>query len=172
MVLKRVYMQNTLYYLLILVLSSWLANDENNASVLTFWFLPMIYYIYLTLQLNHTRNDLMILKIIHHILFLVKFGLIYLTAGLMQSISIRMALTILGSVVVTISIIEYFLLRGKTQVIQYIDLWLNSKEQVINDIDKAREQTKYRNETGLSIFYVRILDWNFTLFGYTKNRSS
>lgn len=34
MVLKRVYIQNTLYYLLILLLSSWLVNDENNASVL------------------------------------------------------------------------------------------------------------------------------------------
>lgn len=62
MVLKRVYIQNTLYYLLILLLSSWLVNDENNASVLAFWFLSMIYYIYLTTQLNHTRNDSMILK--------------------------------------------------------------------------------------------------------------
>ena len=94
MVLKRVYMQNTLYYLLILLLSSWLVNDENNASVLVFWFLPMIYYIYLTTQLNHTRNDSMILKIIHHVLFLVKFAFIYITAGLLQSVSLELALII------------------------------------------------------------------------------
>jgi hypothetical protein len=157
MVLKRVYMQNTLYYLLILVLSSWLANDENNASVLAFWFLPMIYYIYLTTQLNHTRNDLMILKILHHVLFLVKFALIYVTAGLIQSISLEMALIIFLCVVLTISIIEYFLLRGKTQVIRYKDLWLNSMEQVMTDIDQAKEKTKYRNETGLSIFTLGFL---------------
>ena len=30
-------------------------------------------------------------------------------------------------------------------------------EQVINDADKAREQTKYRNETGLSIFTLGFL---------------
>lgn len=157
MVLKRVYMQNTLYYLLILLLSSWLVNDENNATVLAFWFLPMLYYVYLTTQLNHTRNDLMILKIIHHVLFLVKFALIYLTAGLMQSIPLHVALTILGSIVFTISIIEYFLLRGKTQVIRYKDLWLNSMEQVMSDIDQAKEKTKYRNETGLSIFTLGFL---------------
>jgi hypothetical protein len=157
MVLKRVYMQNTLYYLLILVLSSWLANDENNASVLAFWFLPMIYYIYLTTQLNHTRNDLMILKILHHVLFLVKFALIYVTAGLMQSISLELALIIFGCVVLTISIIEYFLLRGKTQVARYKDLWLYSKEQVMTDIDQAKEKTIYRNETGLSIFTLGFL---------------
>ena len=150
-------MQNTLYYLLILVLSSWLANDENNASVLAFWFLPMLYYVYLTTQLNHTRNDLMILKIIHHVLFLVKFALIYLTAGIMQSLSLQLALAILGSVVVTISIIEYFLLRGKTQVIRYKDLYLNSMEQVMSDIDGAKEKIKYRNETGLSIFTLGFL---------------
>lgn len=157
MVLKRVYMQNTLYYLLILLLSSWLVNDENNASVLAFWFLPMIYFVYLTTQLNHTRNDLMILKIIHHVLFLVKFALIYLTVGLMQSIALPMALSILGSIVLTISIIEYFLLRGKTQVIRYKDLYLNSMEQVMSDIDEAKEKTKYRNETGLSIFTLGFL---------------
>jgi len=157
MVLKRVYMQNTLYYLLILLLSSWLVNDENNATVLAFWFLPMLYYVYLTTQLNHTRNDLMILKIIHHVLFLVKFALIYLTAGLMQSIPLHMALTIIGSIVLTISIIEYFLLRGKTQVIRYKDLYLNSMEQVMSDIDQAKEKTKYRNETGLSIFTLGFL---------------
>ena len=157
MVLKRVYMQNTLYYLLILLLSSWLVNDENNASVLAFWFLPMIYYIYLTTQLNHTRNDSMILKIIHHVLFLVKFAFIYITAGLLQSVSLELALIIFGSIVLTISIIEYFLLRGKTQVIRYKDLYLNSMEQVMSDIDEAKEKTKYRNETGLSIFTLGFL---------------
>ena len=157
MVLKRVYIQNTLYYLLILLLSSWLVNDENNASVLAFWFLPMIYYIYLTTQLNHTRNDSMILKIIHHVLFLVKFAFIYITAGLLQSVSLELALIIFGSIVLTISIIEYFLLRGKTQVIRYKDLYLNSMEQVMSDIDEAKEKTKYRNETGLSIFTLGFL---------------
>lgn len=157
MVLKRVYMQNTLYYLLILLLSSWLVNDENNASVLAFWFLPMIYYIYLTTQLNHTRNDSMILKIIHHVLFLVKFAFIYITAGLLQSVSLELALIIIGSIILTISIIEYFLLRGKTQVIRYKDLYLNSMEQVMSDIDEAKEKTKYRNETGLSIFTLGFL---------------
>lgn len=157
MVVKRVYIQNLIYYLLILLLSTWLVNDENNASVLAFWFLPMIYFVYLTTQLNHTRNDLTILKILHHILFLVKFALIYLTAGLLQSISLPMALTILGSIVLTISIIEYFLLRGKTQVIRYKDLWLNSMEQVMSDIDKSREKATYSNETGLSIFTLGFL---------------
>jgi hypothetical protein len=99
----------------------------------------------------------MILKIMHYVLFLVKFSLIYLTAGLMQSISLRLALTILGSVVLTISIIEYFLLRGKTQVIRYKDLYLNSLEQVETDIDQAKEKTKYRNETGSSIFTLGFL---------------
>jgi len=157
MVLKRVYMQNTFYYLLILLLSSWLVNDENNASVLAFWFLPMIYFVYLTTQLNHTRNDLIVLKIIHHVLFLVKFALIYLTAGLVQSISLSVALSILGGIVLMISIIEYFLLRGKTQVIRYKDLYLNSMKQVMSDIDQAKEKTKYRNETGLSIFTLGFL---------------
>jgi len=157
MVLKRVYMQNTLYYLLILLLSSWLVNDENNASVLVFWFLPMIYYIYLTTQLNHTRNDSMILKIIHHVLFLVKFAFIYITAGLLQSVSLELALIIFGSIVLTISIIEYFLLRRKTQIIRYKDLYLSSMEQVMSDIDVAKEKTKYRNETGLSIFTLGLL---------------
>ena len=157
MVLKRVFMQNTLYYLLILLLSSWLINDENNASVLAFWFLPMFYYIYLTTQLNHTRNDSMVYKIIHHVLFLFKFALIYLTAGLMQSVSLELTLIIFGSVVLTITVIEYYLLRGKTQVIRYKDLYLNSMEQVMTDIDQAKEKTKYRNETGLSIFTLGFL---------------
>ncbi|MDY0143569.1 MAG: hypothetical protein RBR97_16920 [Bacteroidales bacterium] len=150
-------MQNTLYYLLILLLSSWLINDENNASVLAFWFLPMLYYIYLTTQLNHTRNDSMILKIMHHVLFLVKFALIYLTLGLLQSVSLELALIVFGVIVLTISITEYFLLRGKTQVIRYKDLWLNSMEQVMTDIDQAKKKTKYRNETGLSIFTLGFL---------------
>lgn len=157
MVLKRVFMQNTLYYLLILLLSSWLVNDENNASVLAFWFLPMLYFIYLTTQLNHTRNDSMILKIIHHLLFLVKFALIYVTAGLLQSVSLELALIIFWSVVLIISVFEYFLLKGKTQVIRYKDLWVNSMEQVMTDIDQAKEKTKYRNETGLSIFTLGFL---------------
>jgi hypothetical protein len=150
-------MQNTLYYLLILLLSSWLINDENNASVLAFWFLPMLYFIYLTTQLNHTRNDSMTLKIIHHVLFLVKFALIYLTAGLLQSISLEITLFVFGVLVLSISIIEYFLLRGKTQVIRYKDLWLNSMDQVMTDIDQAKKKTKYRNETGLSIFTLGFL---------------
>ncbi|MGE4572735.1 MAG: hypothetical protein AB7E09_08370 [Candidatus Izemoplasmatales bacterium] len=150
-------MQNTLYYLLILLLSSWLINDENNASVLAFWFLPMLYYIYLTTQLNHTRNDSMILKIMHQVLFLVKFALIYLTLGLLQSVSLELALIVFGVIVLTISMTEYFLLRGKTQVIRYKDLWLNSMEQVMTDIDQAKKKTKYRNETGLSIFTLGFL---------------
>jgi hypothetical protein len=157
MVLKRVYIQNTIFYLLILVLSTWLVNDENNASVLAFWFLPMTYYIYLTTQLNHTRNDLVILKILHHVLFLVKFAFIYITAGLLQSVSLELALIIFGCVVLIISVFEYFLLRSKTQVIRYKDLWLHSKEQVMTDIDHAKEKTKYRNETGLSIFTLGFL---------------
>lgn len=117
----------------------------------------MIYYIYLTTQLNHTRNDSMILKIIHHVLFLVKFTFIYITAGLLQSVSLELALIIIGSIILTISIIEYFLLRGKTQVIRYKDLYLKSMEQVMSDIDEAKEKTKYRNETGLSIFTLGFL---------------
>ncbi|MGE4572579.1 MAG: hypothetical protein AB7E09_07535 [Candidatus Izemoplasmatales bacterium] len=157
MTLKRVYIQNIFYYLLIVVLSSWLINDENNLSVLAFWFLPLLYYIYLTTQLNHTRNDSLFNKIIHHLLFLLKFVLIYLTAGLMQSFSFQITLVIFGSIILSISIIEYFLLRGKTQVIRYKDLFLNSKYQVMTDIDKAREKVKYSNETGLSIFTLAFL---------------
>lgn len=157
MVLRRVYMQNIIFYLLILMLSTWLVNDENNASVLAFWFLPMLYFVFITTQLNHTRNEITILRILHHFLFLIKFALIYLTAGLMQSISLPMTFIIFGTIVTTISIIEYFLLRGKTQVIRYKDLYLNSKEQVMNDIDLAKEMNKYRNETGLSIITLGFL---------------
>lgn len=88
MVLRRVYIQNTIFYLLILVLSTLVISDENNLNVLAFWFLPMLYYVFLTTQLNHTRNDLVIIKVIHYILFIVKFSLIYLTLGLLQSISL------------------------------------------------------------------------------------
>jgi hypothetical protein len=145
-------MQNTLYYLLILVLSTWVIKDENNGTVLAFWFLPMLYYIFLTTQLNHTRNDLMMIKVIHYILFIVKFALIYLTLGLLQSLSLEIALFIFIIIILAISIIEYFLLRRKTQVIRYKDLYLNSMEQVMSDTDQAKETAKYRNETGLSIF--------------------
>ena len=157
MVLKRVYMQNLIFYVLILLLSTWVIKDENNISVLTFWFLPLLYYVFLTTQLNHTRKGSTIIKVLHYIIFMLKFALIYVTLGLLQSVSLILALSILGSIVLTISIVEYFLLRGKTQVIRYKDLYLNSMDQVMSDIHLAKEKTKYRNETGLSIFTLGFL---------------
>jgi len=156
-VLKRVYMQNLIFYVLILLLSTWVIKDENNISVLTFWFLPLLYYVFLTTQLNHTRKGSTIIKVLHYIIFMLKFALIYVTLGLLQSVSLILALSILGSIVLTISIVEYFLLRGKTQVIRYKDLYLNSMDQVMSDIHLAKEKTKYRNETGLSIFTLGFL---------------
>jgi len=83
MVLKRVFIQNTIFYLLILVLAFWVVNNENNISVLAFWFLPMLYYIFLTTQLNHTRKDRIVIKVLHYILFIMKFALTYITLGLL-----------------------------------------------------------------------------------------
>ncbi|BCR36512.1 hypothetical protein [Mariniplasma anaerobium] len=157
MVLKRVYMQNLIFYVLILLLSTWVIKDENNISVLAYWFLPMLYYVFLTTQLNHTRKDSAIIKVLHYIVFILKFALTYITLGLLQSVSLTIALLILGSIVLTISTVEYFLLSGKTQVIRYKDLYLNSMDQVMSDIDLAKEKNKYRNETGLSIFTLGFL---------------
>lgn len=49
------------------------------------------------------------------------------------------------------------MLRGKNQVIRYKDLYLNSMKQVMTDSEKAKEMTKYRNETGLSFITLGFL---------------
>jgi hypothetical protein len=157
MVLRRVYLQNFIFYSLILVLASWLSVIENNFSVLAFWFIPMLTYIVLTTQLNHTRNDSILAKIIHHILFLVKFIMIYLTAGLMQSYPLWIVVLIFASIAIVISMTEYFLLRGKNQVIRYIDLFRLNEQEILHDKDEALKKAKYRNETGLSFITLGFL---------------
>ncbi|MFW5891591.1 MAG: hypothetical protein ACOCUI_05180 [bacterium] len=127
MVLRRVYLQNFIFYSLILILTTWLSKAENNDSVLAFWFLPLLYYAFLTSQLNHTRNDSMMVKAIHYFLFLIKFIIIYLTAGLMQSEPLWLVFTIFGSIAIVIIMTEYFLLRDKHQVIRYFDLFILKK---------------------------------------------
>jgi hypothetical protein len=157
MVLRRVYLQNFIFYSLILVLATWLRVSENNFSVLAFWFIPMLTYIVLTTQLNHTKNDSILAKIIHHILFLVKFVMIYLTAGFMQTYPLWTVVLIFASIVIVISIVEYFLLRGKNQVIRYIDLFRLNEQEILYDKDEALKKAKYRNETGLSFITLGFL---------------
>jgi hypothetical protein len=157
MVLKRVYMQNTLYYLLIFFLSFWAVSNENNISVLAFWFLPMLYYIFLTTQLNHTRKDQTAIKVLHYILFIMKFALTYITLGLLQTITLPLFFIAFIGTVILISTVEYFLLRGKNQVIRYKDLYFNSMKQVMRDPEEAKETTKYKNETGLSFVTLGFL---------------
>ncbi|QWB95798.1 hypothetical protein KHQ89_07710 [Mycoplasmatota bacterium] len=87
----------------------------------------------------------------------MKFALTYITLGLLQTITLPLFFIAFIGTVILISIVEYFLLRGKNQVIRYKDLYLNSMKQVMRDPEEAKETTKYRNETGLSFVTLGFL---------------
>lgn len=151
MVLKRVYMQNAVFYALVFFLALWQAKIPNNASVLALWFLPLLYLVFLSIQLNHTRNDSLTVKIIHHVLFIAKFITVYLLAGLLEFQTLTISLLVYIGIILVISCTEFLLLKGKTQVSDIKGLVQYTMSKVTSDPEEVRANTKYQNETNLSI---------------------
>lgn len=157
MVLKRVYLQNIVFYAMVFFLAMWHAKTPNNASVLALWFLPQLYLIFLSTQLNHTRHNSFTIKIIHHMVFIVKFVFIYATAGLLEFQSISITLIVFSSVIIILSLIEFILLRGKTQVSKYKELIQYTMHQVETNPEEVAEKTKYQNETNFSFISLAFM---------------
>lgn len=157
MVVKRVYIQNIIFYSMLLFLALWHYKFPNNASVLALWFLPLLYLVFLSIQLSHTRHDSLTIKIVHHIIFIAKFVLIYLTVGLLEFQPLSLALSVFGAVIIVISIVEYFLLKNKKQLANYKGLIHYTMSQVKSDPSAVKDKTKYQNETNLSIFSLAFM---------------